>query len=367
MKEEIRICMMTPGLNNAWGIPALVWGSPGIGKSSQVASLAEELGLPLEVVILSVREPSDVVGLPVIKDGSVQIELPIWAKNLINAGRGILFFDELNTAPPAVQSAALRIIMDRVVGDVKLPDEVRIIAATNPPDESAGGWDLPPPLANRFIHLNYSGPSAGQWCDWLLGNKEVLYNNPINIESWNSMFAKFKGLVSSYIMKNPTALGPDVPKDPSLASKGWPSPRSWEMTTRIMATGALLNQDCFNLIEGAIGRGAAVELKHFEAYADLPDPVDLINGKVQLQHDEKRLDRTMAALSSIASFAVSYPDTSPKVWGVINKISKKCRDVAVPAMRLLVSNRLFHSNEALEFLSNIDDTLAAAIGINGKI
>ncbi len=126
-------------------IPVLAWGPPGVGKTATITAVAEALGLPVEVVIASVREPSDFAGLPVIRDDGVRMEPPAWARRLAAAGRGIVFFDEVSTAPPAVQAALLRVVLDRVVGDLALPSGVAIVAAANPPEQAAGGWDLSPP------------------------------------------------------------------------------------------------------------------------------------------------------------------------------------------------------------------------------
>jgi len=46
-------------------------------------------------------------------------------------------------------------VLERVVGDVTLPEDVSVIAAANPPEQAAGGWDLSAPLANRFCHLEW--------------------------------------------------------------------------------------------------------------------------------------------------------------------------------------------------------------------
>src|SRR5205823_11964182 len=61
----------------------------------------------------------------------------------------------ISTAPPAVQAAMLRIVLERVVGDLELPPGVRVVAAANPPEQAADGWDLAPPLANRLVHLDW--------------------------------------------------------------------------------------------------------------------------------------------------------------------------------------------------------------------
>jgi MoxR-like ATPase len=146
----------------ASGVPVLIWGPPGVGKTAAILALGRRLGLPVEVVIASIREPTDFAGLPVVHDGEVRFAPPAWARRLAAAGKGILFLDEISTAPPAVQAALLRVVLDRVVGDLPLPPAVTIVAAANPPDMTAGGWDLAPPLANRFIHLQWR-VDAGEW------------------------------------------------------------------------------------------------------------------------------------------------------------------------------------------------------------
>ena len=67
----------------------------------------------------------------------------------------LLFLDELSTAPPAVQAALLRVVLERIVGDLTLPTDVAVVAAANPPEQAADGWDLSAPLANRLCHLNW--------------------------------------------------------------------------------------------------------------------------------------------------------------------------------------------------------------------
>src|ERR1700735_4273062 len=118
------------------GVPVLLWGSPGTGKTSVVRALGESLGWPTEVVIGSIREPADFAGLPVVINGAVQMAPPLWARRLAEGGHGLLFLDELTTAPPAVQAAMLRVVLERVVGDLALPEGVRIVAAANPPEAS---------------------------------------------------------------------------------------------------------------------------------------------------------------------------------------------------------------------------------------
>src|SRR4051795_6585624 len=146
------------------GVAVCLWGDPGIGKSALIQAAAVADDVPCEIVIGSLREPSDFAGLPIVTEDGVRLEPPSWAKRLHEAGAGSLFLDELSTAPPAVQAAMLGVALERRTGDLVLPRPVQVVAAANPPERAADGWDLSPPLANRFLHIAYS-PAVDCWLD----------------------------------------------------------------------------------------------------------------------------------------------------------------------------------------------------------
>ena len=123
-------------------VPVLLLSDPGMGKSSLVRGLAAAEGVPCETVLGSIREPVVLAGLPVVTDAGLVLEPPAWAKRLHSAEAGYLFLDELTTCPPAVQAAMLAVALDRVVGDLTLPDGVRVVAGANPPDRAADGWEV---------------------------------------------------------------------------------------------------------------------------------------------------------------------------------------------------------------------------------
>ena len=160
------------GVAVAARVPVLLWGAPGTGKTSAIRAMAQTMGLPCETVIASIREPSDFAGLPIVVGDGVRFAPPAWARRLAEAGHGLLFLDELSTAPPAVQAALLRVVLERVVGDLTLPDAVAVVAAANPPEQAADGWDLSAPLANRLCHLAWrTDPRSvadGLACGWAL-------------------------------------------------------------------------------------------------------------------------------------------------------------------------------------------------------
>ena len=144
------------------GTAVLLWGDPGMGKSAVVRALAAADQVPLETLIGSQREPVDIAGWPVVSEGQVQtLAMPDWAKRLLDVG-GYLFMDELTTCSASTQAAMLTVALDRRVGNVKLPDTVRVVAAANYPDRSAGGVDLTAPMANRFLHIDFK-PTVEEW------------------------------------------------------------------------------------------------------------------------------------------------------------------------------------------------------------
>lgn len=205
--------------------PVLLWGEPGIGKSAGMERLAATLGVGLETVIASVHEPSDFAGLPIVGDDPATTGVPMappdWAVRLARTGHGLLFFDELSSAPPAVQAALLRVVLERRVGSLVLPS-VRIVAAANPPSSAADGWHLSPPLANRFVHLDWTHDPltvargmAGTWPE-----AAVPTVDPARAAG---AAARARGVISGFLTARP-GLVHHLPNDAEGRGRAWPSP-----------------------------------------------------------------------------------------------------------------------------------------------
>jgi MoxR-like ATPase len=322
------------------GVPVVLWGSPGTGKTSVVRSLAENLDWPLEVVIGSIREPADFAGLPVIVNGGVRMAPPAWATRLAERGTGLLFLDELTTAPPAVQAAMLRVVLERVVGDLALPPGVRVVAAANPPEEAAEGWELAPALANRLVHL-----------DWPVEAKVVANGLAVGFPAPALMFSgeasptlqiTTRAAVGAFLQVRP-ALVLQVPKVAALSSRGWPSPRTWEAVAVLLAACAEARageEARAALVIGAVGEGAAVEFLSWLANSDLPDPEAVLadpHGFVLPQ----RSDRAFAALTAVTSVALAKGDAASwtAAWRVVAKAADAAPDVAALVARTLAGAR----------------------------
>ena len=222
----------------------MLWGPPGIGKSSIVADVASSHGLQLVDLRLSQLAPTDLRGLPVAENGLSRWFPPEF---LPTEGKGVLFLDEINMAPPAMQGIAQQLILDRRVGSYRVPDGWFIWAAGNRKSDRAAVFEMPSALANRFIHLD-------------------LLPDFHSFKAWGLRVGLSEQILS-FLAFRPVLLHQMDPQRPA-----WPSPRSWVMANKLMQ--AQLS------VEPAIGPAVAGELEAFCAvYQYLPDLDSILAGQ----------------------------------------------------------------------------------------
>ncbi|MFJ3803534.1 AAA family ATPase [Streptomyces sp. NPDC090088] len=328
-------------------LPVLLWGEPGIGKTAALTQLAETLELPLTTVIASVHEPSDFSGLPVVGDDpavqGVPMAPPDWAIRLVKAGRGLLFLDELSTAPPAVQAALLRLVLERRVGALRLPPGVRIVAAANPRSSAADGWELSPPLANRFVHLQWAHDHevvvrglGGTWPRAVLPR--------LDPERLPAAVDFARRAVCGLLATRPTLVH-RLPSGEVRRGGAWPSPRSWDMTLRLVAFAhaAGSSRDVLSLlVRGTVGDGPGLELLASVDRLELPDPETLLADPGAAELPE-RGDLRQAVLDGVVAAVRERPDRArwEAAWAVlVRALDTGAPDlVVVPATTLAALRR----------------------------
>ena len=325
-------------------VPVLLWGGAGLGKSSAVREMATAAGLLCETVIASIREPSDFAGLPIVAEGgkTVSFAPPSWAERLSSAGSGVLFLDEISTAPPAVQAALLRVVLERTVGDLALPDEVSVVAAANPPEQAADGWDISPPLANRFCHLDWD-LQAGEWADGILAGFRQPAVPVLPAERVQAEVTAARATVGAFVGARPHLLHAH-PGNEAASGRAWPSPRSWDMAARLLAaakTGGAAETVTALLVAGAVGPGAAAEFLAWREDLDLPDPEAVLRDPASFRLPD-RGDRAYAALASVTAAVIA--DNTPQRWeaawhAIAAATGGSQSDIAVAAVRSLIAHR----------------------------
>lgn len=246
-------------------IPSLmIWGPPGIGKSDIVKSIGKQLAsiTGKKVITTDVRlllfNPVDLRGIPT---SDVNKEVAIWLKpkifqmdpsdNIIN----VLFLDEISAAPLSVQAAAYQMVLDRVVGEHKLPENCIVIAAGNRVTDKSVAYKMPKALGNRMTHIE-AFCDIDDWKKWAI---------PYGIDARIVGYLNFKR--SSLF---------DF--DPSNDDVAFPSPRSWAMVDKYLKKLSSM-ETAFPLIAGTVGLGAATEFKGWSKVFDkLPDVKAIYDG-----------------------------------------------------------------------------------------
>jgi len=239
-------------------IPVFIWGDPGIGKSSIVKQIAKEKSMNFIDLRLSLLDPTDLRGIPFFNS---EDKSAIWAKpeflpNSDTKEYGILFLDEINSAPPTIQAAAYQLILDRKIGEYHLPLNYAIIAAGNIETNRGVTYRMPTPLANRFVHLTLE-VDFYSWKQWA-------YKNNIDNK------------IISYLNYKPSNL---FLFDSSLSQKAFATPRSWEYVNNILKSN-LNNKLYIDVISGAIGEESCEEFLNFCAVmGELPNIDDIFLNK----------------------------------------------------------------------------------------
>jgi len=249
--------------------PVFIWGPPGVGKSDVVESIiadAQAAGKTAKLydMRLSMCEPTDIMGIPYFDSVSQTMK---WAPpSLLPTAEDadldivILFLDEMNGAAPAVQAAAYQLVLNRRVGEYKLPDNVAVVAAGNRETDKGVTYKMPKPLSNRFIHFEIR-VHFDDWAEWAVENG-----------------------VDADVVGYLTAKKVDLFKfDPTLKDHAFATPRSWVFVSDILKDSEEFSEgEITDMVIGTIGQGTALSFAaHRKTSALLPDPTLILKGQVK--------------------------------------------------------------------------------------
>lgn len=235
-------------------VPLMI-GSPAVGKSALVHQIAKEFGLKVIDLRLSQCDPTDLLGFPTIDKETGKSKyaplstFPVEGDALPEGCNGwLLFLDEMPSAPPAVQKASYKLILDRMVGDHKLHKNVAIVAAGNREEDGALVEKLSTALQSRVVHFDVV-VDAKVWLEWAVNN---------GIDHRITSFIRFKP-DNLYTFR------------PDHTDKTYGSPRTWEFASRFTRRHEKITNKLLIPLAGCLSEGLAREFIGFcSIYADLP-------------------------------------------------------------------------------------------------
>lgn len=306
-------------------LPAIMLrGAPGVGKSTIVKSVAEKLGIGFVDVRLAEMERVDVAGLPSVEKGVTKWNVPaIWPQD--KNSRGIILLDEITSAPADVQVAAYQLVLDREISNsnYKLPNGWLIVAAGNRAQDRAVVKSMSSALANRFVHFEVEANSE----DW--GNWAVQHN--------------IHPSVTGFINYRPANL---FKMDNQNLEQGWPSPRSWERVSNIMALFDSDEETLRKAVYGLVGNAVGVEFMEFhkinKKFTNVLDY--LTNPKAKIEIPERSDEKY--ALASAVSYLLwnggTAEDDKTRIEGMYRVCMKFSADFATMIVKaaMLGNNRV---------------------------
>ncbi len=269
--------------------PVMIWGPPGVGKSQMVADVAHNQSVPVIDLRLSQMEPSDLRGIPFRAGNLVEWATPRMLPDADRHGpSGILFLDEITSALPAVSAAAYQLILDRSLGDYRVPDGWVIFAAGNRQGDRGVTYAMPSPLANRFTHFSFD-INLDDWVLWAHKNK---------IDERIIAFLRFR----------PELL---FDFDPAQDPVAFPTPRSWEFAHHALYKFNEQPNILAGALQACVGKAAGIELSAFiDNLQNLPDIAAILNGE-DVPAPES-IDLQYALASSLVGHSVRSVDSPDK-------------------------------------------------------
>ena len=229
--------------------PVLLLGDPGIGKSALAQLVAQRISKPLVTLLGSTMDPTDVAGIPFLRmDGKAVDRFPLEAIRQACEAPCVLFLDEISCAPPAVQAALLRLILERKAGDATLHEGTRVMAAANPPEQAPAGFELSAPLMGRVCAVKLR-PKMEEVLDFFAS---------VGVEG-----SKLRQHCEDFALTcaaQPDLLQIDIPADCVTGNAPWGAPRSWERALRSQAQADEMGMlttaadACAALMDGSVGK-----------------------------------------------------------------------------------------------------------------
>ena len=308
----------------------LIEGPPGVGKTELVSSVVKtynkqygENSAGFVGLSLTLYDPTDLRGFPcpdLVNKNAVWLP-PSILPNEKSPNRGILFFDDLTTAPSLVQAAAYQLIIKpHKLGEYILPQGWCVVGACNRISDRALVHKIPKPLANRFIHVDFEY-NLEDWTSWAIENDI----NPLVTGFLQSPAAYYSNKEGGdgHLLFN---------FDPKRDENAFATPRSWESVSRILSKQLPISVEK-QAINGTVGNSAGQTFYSFkDLFNKLPDISDILDKGNIVKFDTIDLQYAMVTLMA------RKVETNKHLDNAFNLLETLDTECAVLFLRLLNKN-----------------------------
>lgn len=151
--------------------PVILTSGPGVGKTSLVEAVSEQLAHNLHVTYPVFWDITDPKGLPMPVPGEdYAVFMPFGeVKQILDATEPtIWFFDDFTQTSEEVQAALMPLFLKRTIGGRKIPDCVRLALAGNRVEDGSAVVPMLDALKNRMAAFVNVEPHIADWCEWAM-------------------------------------------------------------------------------------------------------------------------------------------------------------------------------------------------------
>jgi len=309
---------LAPAVSKA-GLPVILRGRHGVGKSQVVYQIAKNMGLPVVERRASQMTEGDLVGLPSVDGDRTSFNPPDWFKQACEQPV-VLFLDEVDRAVLEVRQGIFELTDSRKLNGHHLHAETVVFAAVNGGEhgEQYQVNEMDPAELDRYSVWDIE-PTVEDWLSWA---KE-------NVDS----------LVWDFINQNRSHLEHSGDYEPN---KVYPSRRSWDRLNQVLKGADLLESpgpEMFALSASFVGFEAAVAFNDYaKNYERVVTVEQLLNGErvealegfslndhcamIEKVDAEEILKAEISEehLKNLANYFVMLPsEAAMKLWSVISQ------------------------------------------------
>ena len=308
---------LAPHVSKA-GLPVILRGRHGVGKSQVVYQIAKNMELPVVERRASQMTEGDLVGLPSVDGDRTSFNPPDWFKQACEEPV-VLFLDEVDRAVLEVRQGIFELTDSRKLNGHHLHPDTVVFAAVNGGEhgEQYQVNEMDPAELDRYSVWDIE-PTVEDWLSWAKKNVD--------------------GVIWDFINQNHNHLEHNGDYEPN---KVYPSRRSWDRLNQVLVGAGLLEEagpELFSLSVSFVGFEAAVAFNDFVKNYERVITVDqLLSGEREdaiealdlnghcaliekLEASERCKELNEEENQNLANYFVGLPsEAAMKLWGVISQ------------------------------------------------